>query len=77
MQFNRSSPTFQRNVSFLSSVISTGKQSVQGTVYEQTGCMAVGSPLFPVIANFYIYDFGETVLYQAAHKPPVLVLLCQ
>ena len=40
-----------------------------GQFYEQTDGVAVGSPLSPVIANFFISDFRESALTQAPHKP--------
>ena len=37
--------------------------------YEQTDGLAMGSPLSPVIANFFVEDFEKKVLEQATHKP--------
>jgi hypothetical protein len=40
-----------------------------GQYYEETDRVAVGSPLSPVIANFYMEDFEKTGIEQATHKP--------
>jgi hypothetical protein len=40
-----------------------------GQFYEQTDGVAMGSPLSPVIANFYMEDFEKTAIEQATHKP--------
>jgi len=40
-----------------------------GQYFEQTDGVAMGSPLSPVIANFFMEDFEEGVLNQATHKP--------
>jgi hypothetical protein len=37
--------------------------------YEQTDGVAMGSPLSPVIANFFMEDFEEDALKRAIHKP--------
>jgi hypothetical protein len=41
--------------------------SFAGQFYEQNDSMPMGSPLCPVITNFFIEDFKEMVLNQAAH----------
>jgi hypothetical protein len=43
--------------------------SFAGQFYKQIDVMAMGSPLSPVIANFFMGDFGKTAPYLAAHKP--------
>jgi retron-type reverse transcriptase len=40
-----------------------------GQFYEQTGGAAMGSPLSPVIANFFMEDFEKKAIEQATHKP--------
>jgi len=40
-----------------------------GQVYEQTDGVAMGSPLSPVIAKFFMEDFENKALEQATHKP--------
>ena len=40
-----------------------------GQFYEQTDGVAMGSPLSPVIANFYMEDFEIKVTEKATHKP--------
>jgi len=40
-----------------------------GQFYEQTDGVAMGSPLSPVIANFFMEDFEKKALEQATHKP--------
>jgi retron-type reverse transcriptase len=40
-----------------------------GQLFEQTDGVAMGSPLSPVIANFFMEDFEERALNQATHKP--------
>jgi retron-type reverse transcriptase len=37
--------------------------------YEQTDGVAMGSPLSPVIANFYMEEFEKTAIEQTTHKP--------
>jgi hypothetical protein len=39
-----------------------------GEFYEQTEVATMRSPLYPVIANFYMEDFKKDPLEQAAHK---------
>jgi hypothetical protein len=39
-----------------------------GQFYEQTDGVAMGSPLTPVIANFFMEDFEKKATEQAAHK---------
>jgi hypothetical protein len=40
-----------------------------GQFYEQTDGVAMGSPLSPVIANFFMEDFERRAIEQATHKP--------
>jgi retron-type reverse transcriptase len=40
-----------------------------GHFYEQTDGVAMGSPLSPVIANFFMEDFEKKAIEQATHKP--------
>jgi hypothetical protein len=40
-----------------------------GQFYEQTDGVAMGPPLFPVIANFFMEDFEKKVLEQVTYKP--------
>ena len=40
-----------------------------GLFYEQTDRAAMGSPLSPVIANFFMEDFEKKAIEQATHKP--------
>jgi hypothetical protein len=40
-----------------------------GQFYEQTDGVAMGSPLSPVIADFFMERFEETALEGAIHKP--------
>jgi hypothetical protein len=40
-----------------------------GQFYEQTDGVAKGSPLSPVIANFFMEDLEKKVTEQATHKP--------
>jgi hypothetical protein len=37
--------------------------------YKQTDGITIGSPLSPVIANFYMEGFEKKAIEQAAHKP--------
>jgi hypothetical protein len=41
-----------------------------GQYFEPTDGVATGSPLSPVIANFFVEDFEEKTLNQATLKPP-------
>ena len=40
-----------------------------GKLYEQTDSVAMGSALSPVIAHFFMEDFGKRAIEQAPHKP--------
>jgi hypothetical protein len=40
-----------------------------GQFYEQTNGVAMGSPLSPLIADFFMENFEETALDEAIHKP--------
>jgi len=40
-----------------------------GQFYEQTDGEAMGSPLSPVITNFFMEDFKKKAIEQATHKP--------
>jgi hypothetical protein len=42
---------------------------VEGQFYKQTDGVAMGSPLSPVIANFYMEDFEIKAIETATHKP--------
>ena len=42
---------------------------IDGQFYEQTDRVAMGSPLSPVIANFYMEDFEMKAIKKATHKP--------
>jgi len=42
---------------------------IHGQFYEQMEGVAMGSPLSPVIANFFMEDFEKKALEQATHKP--------
>jgi hypothetical protein len=41
----------------------------KGQFYEQTNKVAMGSPLSPVVANFFMEDFKKGAIEQATHKP--------
>jgi len=43
--------------------------SFGGQFYEQTDGMPMGSPLPPIIANFFMEDIEERAIAQATHKP--------
>jgi hypothetical protein len=45
-----------------------------GQFYEQTDGVAMGSPLSPVIANFFMEDFEKKAIEQATH---MLVQICR
>jgi hypothetical protein len=49
--------------------MTTSYFSFNGQFYEQIDGVAMGSPLSPVIANFYMEDFEERALDSAPHKP--------
>jgi hypothetical protein len=42
---------------------------IVGLFYEQIDGVVTGWPLSPVIASFFMENFGELVLDQATHKP--------
>jgi hypothetical protein len=41
----------------------------EGQFYEQTDGVAMGSPLSPVVANFFMEDFKKRAKHHATHKP--------
>jgi hypothetical protein len=41
----------------------------KGKFYEQTNGVAMGSPLSPVVANFFMEDFEKRAIELATHKP--------
>jgi hypothetical protein len=43
--------------------------SFNGHFYEQTEGVAMGSPLCPLIGNFFMEDFEKKVIELATHKP--------
>jgi hypothetical protein len=43
---------------------------IDSQFYEQTEGVAMGSPLSPVIANFYMEDFKRKGIAKVTHKPP-------
>jgi hypothetical protein len=43
--------------------------SFSGQFYEQSDGVATGSPLSPVIHNFFMENFEEMALNRATHKP--------
>jgi hypothetical protein len=47
---------------FVSQVLTSAHFLFEGRCYEQTDGVAMGSPLAPVIANFYMEYFDETAL---------------
>jgi retron-type reverse transcriptase len=49
-------------------VLTTSYFSINGQFYEQIDGVAMGSPLSPVIANFYMEDFEERAHNSAPHK---------
>jgi hypothetical protein len=40
-----------------------------GQYYEQTDGIAMGSPLSPVIADFFMEEFERRAIKRATHKP--------
>jgi len=50
-------------------VLTSNYFCVDGQFYEQTDGVAMGSPLSPVIANFYMEDFETKAIKQATPKP--------
>jgi hypothetical protein len=61
---------------FLRHVLTTSYFSFNGQFYEQINRMAMGSPLSPVIANFYMEHFEERALKLAPPQAHLLVSLC-
>ena len=45
------------------------KYIIDGQFYEQMDGVAMGSPLSPVIVNFFMEDFERKAIEQAMHKP--------
>jgi hypothetical protein len=41
----------------------------EGQFYKQTDGVAMGSPLSPVVASFFMEDFEKRAIEQATHKP--------
>ena len=50
-------------------VLTSNYFCVDGQFYEQTDGVAMGSPLSPVIANFYMEDYDTKAIKQATTKP--------
>jgi hypothetical protein len=50
-------------------VLTTSYFTFNGQLYGQTDGVAMGSPLFPVIANIYMVDYKKVVLESAPLKP--------
>jgi hypothetical protein len=50
-------------------VLSTSYFTFNGEFYRQTDGVAMGSPLSPVIANFFMEDFEKIALESAPQKP--------
>jgi hypothetical protein len=63
-------PLFGENIlPLFRHVLSTSYFTVNGEFYGQTDGVAMGSPLSPVIANFYMEDFEKTALESTPIKP--------
>jgi hypothetical protein len=60
-----------RRISFgsLRHVLTISYFSFADQFYEQFDGVAMGSPLSPVIANFFMEDFEKIAPYRTAHKP--------
>jgi hypothetical protein len=50
-------------------VLNSSFSRFNGQFCEQTDSVAMGSPLFPVIADVFMENFEETALEGATHKP--------
>jgi hypothetical protein len=50
-------------------VLTTSYYTFNGQFYGQTNGVAMGSPLSPVIANFYMEDYEKATLESAPLKP--------
>jgi len=50
-------------------VLTSNYFCVDSQFYEQTDGVAMGSPLYLVIANFYMEDFEMKAIEKAPHKP--------
>jgi retron-type reverse transcriptase len=63
--------TFQRRYieTLLRRFLTISYSSFSGQFYEQIGGVAMGSPLSPVVANFYMKYFEKRVFDLAIHKP--------
>jgi hypothetical protein len=56
-------------------VLTTSYFAFSGQFYGQTDGVAMGLPLSPVIANFYMEDYEKAALESAPRQPPLLVSL--
>ena len=56
-------------LAFFKLVLTSTYFCFDGQYFEQTDGVAMGSPLSPVIANFFMEDFKEKALNQATLKP--------
>lgn len=56
-------------VSLYEHVLTTTYFQINNTFYEQIDGVAMGSPLSPVVANYYMESFEETALETAPQKP--------
>ena len=67
---NSSSHHFEDDVlALFKHVLTSTYFCFEGQFYEQTDEVALGSPLFPVIANFFMEDSEKKVLEQVTYKP--------
>jgi hypothetical protein len=56
-------------------VLTTSYFTFNGQFYGQRDGVAIGSPLSPVIANFYMEDYEKAALESVPSKTPLLVSL--
>jgi hypothetical protein len=59
----------EHNLRLFRHVLTATRFSFTGKFYEQIYGVDVGSQLSPVIANFFMEDFGKMALNRTAHKP--------
>jgi hypothetical protein len=59
----------QSTLALFKHVLTSTYFSFDGQFYEQTDGVAMGSPLSPVIANFFMEDFENKALSLSLHKP--------
>ena len=67
--FNKAHPWLQNNInSLLEFCLKSAYFAFQGNFYELLEGAAMGSPLSPIVANFFMEEFKAKALSSAPHR---------